>query len=140
MFSSSTSLFSSRLGFKKYFPTQQYLVGTSRVNTNLIYLFNKICLIGGYELTDMDVLKLKKAYGCDGNCGGWAKSETGGLSSNIASHHLNFSNIATRPDQNYQETLTEQAVTMKARANGSWKHLLARLVDTSDVWATNQIK
>ena len=30
-------------------------------------------------MTDMDVLKLKKAYGCDGNCGGWAKSETGGL-------------------------------------------------------------
>ena len=33
----------------------------------------------------MDVLKLQKAYGCDGSCGGWAKSETGGLS-----HCLNF--------------------------------------------------
>ena len=34
----------------------------------------------------MDVLKLQKAYGCDGSCGGWAKSETGGLSSHIDSH------------------------------------------------------
>ena len=37
------------------------------------------CSPGGYELTDMDVLKLQKAYGCNGTCGGWAKSETGGL-------------------------------------------------------------
>ena len=34
---------------------------------------------GGYELTDMDVLKLQKMYGCDGACGGWAKSEDGGF-------------------------------------------------------------
>jgi len=39
---------------------------------------SSITSLGGYELTDMDVLKLQKAYGCDGSCGGWAKSETGG--------------------------------------------------------------
>ena len=41
----------------------------------------------------------------------------------------------------YQETLTEKAVTMKARANGSLKHLLARSVDTPDVLGnkSNQI-
>ena len=38
---------------------------------------------GGYELTDMDVLKLQKMYGCDGACGGWAKSEDGGFSNEI---------------------------------------------------------
>ena len=46
-------------------------------------------------MTDMDVLKLQKAYGCDGSCGGWAKSETGGLSSHISYHHLNLINIVT---------------------------------------------
>jgi len=39
---------------------------------------SSITSLGGYELTDMDVLKLQKAYGCNGACGGWAKSETGG--------------------------------------------------------------
>ena len=47
---------------------------------------------GGYELTDMDVLKLQKAYGCDGSCGGWAKSETGGFS-----HCLNFTKYCELP-------------------------------------------
>ena len=41
-------------------------------------------------MTDMDVLKLQKAYGCNGACGGWAKSETGGLSSIIASYNNFF--------------------------------------------------
>ena len=91
-------------------------------------------------MTDMDVLKLQKAYGCDGSCGGWAKSETGGLSSHIDSHNLNLSNIVTSRHENDQETLTEKAVTMKVRANGSLKHLLERSVGTSDVWATIQIK
>jgi len=39
---------------------------------------SSITSLGGYELTDMDVLKLQKMYGCDGSCGGWAKSEDGG--------------------------------------------------------------
>merc|ERR1712172_268820 len=39
---------------------------------------SSITSLGGYELTDMDVLKLQKAYGCNGACGGWAKSEKGG--------------------------------------------------------------
>merc|ERR1712172_267047 len=39
---------------------------------------SSITSLGGYELTDMDVLKLQKAYGCNGACGGWAKSERGG--------------------------------------------------------------
>ena len=42
-----------------------------------------ITMPGGYELTDMDVLKLQKMYGCDGACGGWAKSEDGGFSNEI---------------------------------------------------------
>ena len=53
------------------------------LNVDLIFdLYSKPdlqCSPGGYELTDMDVLKLQKAYGCNGTCGGWAKSETGGL-------------------------------------------------------------
>ena len=49
-------------------------------------------------MTDMDVLKLKKAYGCDGNCGGWAKSETGGshkkkqISTKENSHKIKIKN------------------------------------------------
>ena len=34
--------------------------------------------IGGWEMTAKDVQKLKAAYGCDGSCGGWQKSEAGG--------------------------------------------------------------
>ena len=34
--------------------------------------------IAGWEMTDKDVLKLNKAYGCDGSCGAWQKSEAGG--------------------------------------------------------------
>ena len=34
--------------------------------------------IGGSEMTAMDILKLKKAYGCDGSCGAWQKSQDGG--------------------------------------------------------------
>lgn len=33
--------------------------------------------IGGSEMTAMDILKLKKAYGCDGSCGAWQKSQDG---------------------------------------------------------------
>ena len=37
--------------------------------------------IGGSEMSDMDVQKLKAAYGCDGICGAWQKSEDGGEAS-----------------------------------------------------------
>ena len=48
-------------------------------NIYIIIIIIIIVMPGGYELTDMDVLKLQKMYGCDGACGGWAKSENGGF-------------------------------------------------------------
>ena len=92
-----------------------------------------ITMPGGYELTDMDVLKLQKMYGCDGACGGWAKSEDGGFSNEIivltfvcVFSYSKFFNVLVKYQTSYQESLRERTVTTKAHVNGFWRHPLGR--------------
>ena len=52
----------------------------TQTNTQTLHhdIYITITIPGGYEMTDTDVLKLQRMYGCDGACGGYAKSEGGG--------------------------------------------------------------
>ena len=52
----------------------------TQTNTQTLHhnIYIIITIPGGYEMTDTDVLKLQRMYGCDGSCGGYAKSEGGG--------------------------------------------------------------
>ena len=45
---------------------------------NITIIITTFTIEGGYEMTNTDVLKLQRMYGCDGACGGYAKSEGGG--------------------------------------------------------------
>ena len=56
---------------------------TQTLHHNIYIYIIIITIPGGYEMTDTDVLKLQKMYGCDGACGGYAKSEGGGFSNKI---------------------------------------------------------
>ena len=51
---------------------------------NITIIITTFTIEGGYEMTNTDVLKLQKMYGCDGACGGYAKSEGGGFSNKIS--------------------------------------------------------
>ena len=55
----------------------------SMLKIDITIIITTFTISGGYEMTDMDVLKLQRMYGCDGSCGGYAKSEGGGFSNNI---------------------------------------------------------
>ena len=65
--------------FKKVIIFHDTQTDTQTLHHNI---FITITIPGGYELTDTDVLKLQRMYGCNGACGGYAKSEGGGFSSN----------------------------------------------------------
>ena len=45
---------------------------------DITIIITTFTIAGGYEMTNTDVLKLQRMYGCDGACGGYAKSEGGG--------------------------------------------------------------
>ena len=66
--------------FKKVIIFRDTQTNTQTLHHN-IYII--ITIPGGYEMTDTDVLKLQRMYGCDGACGGYAKSEGGGFSNKI---------------------------------------------------------
>ena len=63
---------------KSVFVTNPFLSFTVDTTKPLFTVNDGTTDIGGSEMTAMDIQKLKKAYGCDGNCGAWQKSETGG--------------------------------------------------------------
>ena len=55
-----------------------FLAMLTIITITIITIITTITIPGGYEMTDTDVLKLQRMYGCDGACGGYAKSEGGG--------------------------------------------------------------
>lgn len=89
-----------------------------------------ITSLGSYELTDKDVLKMQKAYGCDSRCGGWQKSESGGSVTGLASDAKSPCEwiLETAPGKGIEIAITQIA----GPTDCSTDYLEVRLGDKSD--------